>query len=60
MSQVLKELQGQSVQVYSVRGETEISDIGILDAFDEQWLCLNKNGAKLFFSIARIRLVKPL
>ena len=60
MEDVLRGLVGRQVQVYSVRGETEISDTGTLEAYDSNWLCLNRNGGMLYFSISRIRLIKPL
>jgi hypothetical protein len=60
MNDVLQALVGCQVQVYSVRGETEISDIGTLESYDSNWLCLSRNGGTLYFSISRIRLIKPL
>ena len=60
MNDVLQALLGRQVQVYSVRGETEISDTRILEAYDTNWLCLRRTGDMLYFSISRIRLIKPL
>ena len=60
MNDVLQALVGRTVQVYSVRGETEVSDTGTLEAYDSNWLCLDRNGDKMYFSIARVRLIKPL
>ena len=60
MNDVLSSLVGRMVQVYSVRGEAEVSDTGTLEAYDSNWLCLSRGGDKLFFSIARVRLIKPL
>lgn len=60
MNELLRELIGHQVQVYSVRGETEISDVGILEGYDDTWVCLRKEQVRLYFSIYRIRLVKLL
>ena len=60
MNDVLSSLVGRMVQVYSVRGEAEVSDTGTLDAYDAHWLCLSRGGDKLFFSTARVRLIKLL
>ena len=60
MNDVLSSLIGRMVQVYSVRGDTEVSDMGVLEAYDDTWLCLSRGGDKLYFSIARVRLLKPL
>lgn len=59
-SDLLRDLLGKYVQVYSVRGETEISDAGILEAFDGAWLRLRNDDGVLYFSFHRIRLIKPL
>lgn len=60
MNDMLQALVGRQVQVYSVRGETEVNDTGTLEAYDGVWLCLRKSGEALYFSIARVRLIKPL
>ena len=60
MGDLLSVLIGQQVQVYSVRGETEVSDIGVLEAYDANWLCVRKSGEALYFSVHRVRLIKPL
>ena len=60
MDDVLQGLVGRQVQVYSVRGETEIRDTGVLEAYDAHWLRLNCSGDSLYFSISRVRLIKLL
>ena len=60
MNDVLQALVGRQVQVFSVRGETEVNDTGTLEAYDGIWLCLSRGGDKLYFSIARVRLIKRL
>lgn len=60
MNDVLSGLVGKLVQIYSVRGETEVSDTGTLTAYDGQWLCVNRDGQLLYFCISRVRLIKPL
>lgn len=58
MDEMLRALVGRQVQVFSVRGETEVSDLGILEAFDDNWICIRKAGESLYFSIHRVRLIK--
>ena len=58
MDEMLRALVGRQVQVFSVRGETEVSDAGILEAYDNNWVCIRKAGEALYFSIHRIRLIK--
>ncbi len=61
MNDILSSLIGKQVQVYSDRGgQAEVSDTGMLESYDSNWLCLNRNGDRLYFSIARVRLIKPL
>lgn len=59
-SDLLRDLVGKNVQVYSVRGETEVSDVGTLEDCDGVWLRLRTDHGLLFFSVHRIRLIKPL
>ena len=35
MDEMLRALVGRQAQVFSVRGETEVSDVGILEAYDD-------------------------
>jgi len=60
MESILRGLVGTLVQVWSVRGETETSDTGVLEACDEHWILLNRSSEKLYFSVSRVRLIKPL
>ncbi len=60
MSDLLRELIGRQINVYSVQGQSEIRDSGELVSYDDTWLCLRKDGELLYFSIHRVRLVKPL
>ena len=60
MDDVLHDLIGRQVQVYSIRGQAEISDTGVLEAYDAQWIRLNRGGEMLYFSVSRVRLVKLL
>ncbi len=60
MDEMLRALVGRQVQVYSVRGETEVSDAEILEAYDGNWLCIRKAGEVLYFSVHRVRLIKPI
>ena len=60
MDGVLRGLVGRQLQVFSVRGETEVSDAGVLEAYDNNWLCIRRAGEALYFSIHRVRLIKPI
>lgn len=54
---ILHALVGQKVTVYS--GE-QCSDTGMLDSYDASFVRLRTDkGTYLYFSIARIRLIKP-
>lgn len=57
---MLTELIGRHIQVYSVRGEAEVSDVGTLESFDDVWVKIRQDNASLYFSVFRIRLIKPL
>jgi hypothetical protein len=57
---LIQQLVGKKVTVYSAQGETERQDIGILEAAEGVWLKMHKeNGEVLYFHLARIRVVKP-
>jgi len=60
MDSILRGLVGTLVQVWPVRGETKASDTGVLEAYDDHWIVLNRSGEKLCFSVSRIRLIKLL
>jgi ferredoxin-fold anticodon binding domain-containing protein len=60
MSELLRGLVGSQVRVYSIQGQSEASDTGLLEAFDDNWVCLNQDGERLYFSVHRIRLIKPV
>lgn len=58
MSTKIQELVGQTVDVWTVQGQHETRDSGVLRGVDERWLVLEKDGEMLFFGVARVRLVK--
>ncbi|BCM91652.1 hypothetical protein IAD21_03527 [Abditibacteriota bacterium] len=61
MNDLLKELIGRLVEVHSRGGKSSFRDEGRLTAYDEHWIKLdNGEGEVLYFSVANIRLVKPL
>lgn len=60
MNELLQELVGQRVRVYSTAGNSGYGDEGILEAFDGQWLRLRRDGETLFFCVYNIRLLKPV
>jgi hypothetical protein len=57
--QLLTPLIGKKVTVFSSQGETERQDIGILQAAEGNFLVLKKTDELMYFSVSRIRLIKP-
>jgi hypothetical protein len=57
--QLLTPLIGKKVTVFSSQGETERQDIGILEAAEGHFLVLKKTDEKMYFTVSRIRLIKP-
>lgn len=61
MNPVLNDLIGKYVEVVSLGAETRYVDIGVLEAFDANWIRIRKdNGEILCFSLYNIRLLKPI
>ncbi len=60
MSDLLQALIGCQVIVYSGTERGEGGDTGELVSCDNVWLCLRKGTELLYFSVYRIRLVKPV
>lgn len=59
MEELLKDLVGTRVQVWSGVGDSEHSDLGLLEACNERWCRLRESeDVVLCFPIANIRLVK--
>lgn len=57
---LIQELVGKRIRVWSRGGETTYTDDGVLDAFDGEWLRLDKGDEKLYFALYNVRLIKPL
>lgn len=58
--QLLQELVGKKVTVFSLQAEAERQDVGVLEAFDEQVLKLRKGESEvLYLFFIRIRQIKP-
>lgn len=56
---MLNELVGKKITVYS-KGDTERQDVGVLVAFDSQFIKLKKTDSEtVFFNLALVRAVKP-
>lgn len=56
---LLEELVGKKVSVYSIQATGERQDVGVLEAFDTHYLKIRKGESEvLFFSVYQIRLVK--
>ena len=57
---LIQQLVGKKVTIYTAQGEAERQDIGMLEAAEGEWLKMHKeNGDVLYFNLARIRVVKP-
>lgn len=57
---LIQELIGKKVTVYSALGDSERSDVGILQGAEGDWLKLHKEtGETLYFQVTRVRMVKP-
>lgn len=59
MTQKLQDFVGKEVDVWSIRGETEIKDSGRLHDVTEQFVVIEQYSSLLFFPLARVRLIKP-
>ncbi len=59
MNLTLKDFIGKPVDVWTVRGQSEVKDSGVLHHVDEQWVVIKQGNEHLFFAVARIRLLKP-
>jgi hypothetical protein len=57
--QLLTPLIGKKVTVFSAQGETERQDIGILEGAEGNFITLRKTEEVLYFTIHRIRMIKP-
>lgn len=57
---LLEELRGQWIDVWTIRGQSEIKDSGKLVGADEQLIKLETSlGELLYIPLFRIRLIKP-
>jgi len=58
--QLLSELVGRKVTVFSKQGETERQDVGTLEAAEGHWFKLRKAESDvMYFCVYQIRLLKP-
>lgn len=58
--QLLDEMIGRKVTVFSVQGGTERQDVGVLEAVDGTWIKVKKGEAEtLYFHAHHIRVIKP-
>lgn len=58
MNEVLHDLVGQEVSVYSESRQGEYHDVGILESFDAAWIRIRKGDEIFCFSVYNVRLVK--
>lgn len=58
--QLINDLVGRKITIFSNQGDAERQDVGTLEATDGSWLKLRKSENEvLIFSTYHIRLVKP-
>lgn len=56
---MLQEMVGKKVQVYSVHGAGESQVVGTLEAVSGQWIKVRKSESEtMYFSVYQIRMVK--
>ncbi len=58
MNETLRNEIGKTVRIWSVSGESEVSDEGTLEGFDDPFIRLRKGSELLLFPVHRIRLMK--
>lgn len=59
MNSLIQEMIGKKVSVYSVNGEGERQDVGMLEGFDGTFIKLKKGESDLmFFPVNNIRMIK--
>lgn len=59
MNSVIQEMVGKKVSVYSINGEGERQDVGVLEAVDGLFLKLKKGETEaMYFAIANVRMIK--
>jgi hypothetical protein len=57
--QLLNDLVGRKVTIFSVQGQGERQDVGTLEAADNLWLRLRKGDEVMYFCLYHVRLIKP-
>ncbi|MEZ0327039.1 MAG: hypothetical protein ACAH95_14155 [Fimbriimonas sp.] len=58
--ELLRELVGRKVTVFSLQGGSERQDVGVLEAIDTTWFRLRKAETEvMYFSVYQVRLIKP-
>ena len=56
----MHELVGMKVTVFSVKGDVEVTDVGIVESIEAPFLKLQKqNGDVLYFLLYLVRQIKP-
>ncbi len=60
MSELIKQLEGRTVTVYTAAGETEHKDTGVVHSADSTIVVLESPSGLLVFPLARVRLIKVL
>ena len=58
--QLIDQLVGKKVTVFSLQGEAERQDVGVLEATDGTWIKVRKaEGEVMLFCVYHLRLIKP-
>jgi hypothetical protein len=58
-SNLLSEMVGKKVQVYSVHGGGEVQTVGTLESVDDLWVKIRKSETEvMYFGVAQVRMVK--
>ena len=56
---LMKEMLGKKVQVYSVHGGGESQVVGTLEAVDDTWIKVRKSESEvMYFCVYQIRMIK--
>ncbi len=58
--EIVSELAGRKVTVFTEQGEQERQDVGTLERVEGNWIKMRKDsGEVLYFSALKTRLIKP-
>ncbi len=59
MRELMEQIVGQRVRVWSRAGDASYADDGVLEGIDSLWICLRSDeDERLYFPISNVRLMK--